>query len=116
MARPAKQMIDRRRRHVAVRLTDTEHDHLLGEAKALGTTPSDLLRTRAFGVRLKPRTVRGNKQMLDAASRVELGRVGNNLNQIARALNTDPKAGAVLATEIRVELARIAALLIGSEP
>lgn len=68
---------------VPVRLTPFERDELAEIAEQRNTTLSGLLRTLALGRNLpapKP-------QKIDAETYLELGRIGNNLNQIARALN-----------------------------
>ncbi|MFC5357092.1 plasmid mobilization protein [Azospirillum himalayense] len=83
-----------RRLQVLVRLDEAE-ERLLGErAASAGLTPSDYLRQAALGpvarVRLPPPDPR-----VESLQRLlgELGRVGNNVNQIARALNVALKAG-----------------------
>jgi hypothetical protein len=68
---------------VPVRLTPFERDELAEIAEQRNTTLSGLLRTLALGRSLpapKP-------QKIDADTYLELGRIGNNLNQIARAMN-----------------------------
>lgn len=68
---------------VPVRLTPFERDELAQLAEQRNTTLSGLLRSLALGRNLpapKPPKV-------DADTYMELGRIGNNLNQIARAMN-----------------------------
>lgn len=68
---------------IPVRLTGFERDELAEIAEQRNTTLSGLLRTLALG-----RTIPAPKHSkVDADTYLELGRIGNNLNQIARQLN-----------------------------
>ena len=68
---------------VPVRLTPFERDELAAIAEQRNTTLSGLLRTLALGRELPAQKL----SKIDAETYLELGRVGNNLNQIARQLN-----------------------------
>lgn len=82
-------------RHVGVRFSDAERDRLDAEAAALGVTVSDLIRGRALDAGKAPRRSRGSAspalspEALAALNAVglDLRAIGNNANQIARALN-----------------------------
>jgi hypothetical protein len=86
---------------LTVRLTDAEHAHIGAAAKDHNTSLSALGRTLLMGQIPPP--------MIDREFAQELGRVGNNLNQIARNLNAGeypPSDG------IQVELRNIRELLL----
>jgi hypothetical protein len=80
---------NRQRRHVAfVRLDDAERAKLEERASASGLTTGAYLRAAALGgagVRARPRASI-DRQLL-ARANADLNRVGNNINQIAHALN-----------------------------
>jgi hypothetical protein len=77
-----------RTRRISVRLTAEEFNAVAQKADTAGLGTAALLRSAALGsagpraVRRPPADHRALRQILG-----ELGRVGNNLNQIARALN-----------------------------
>jgi hypothetical protein len=79
----------RQRHHVArLRLDDDEHAKLEERASASGLSTGAYLRAAALGragVRAKPRAS-VDRQLL-ARANADLNRVGNNINQIAHALN-----------------------------
>ena len=86
MARPLKQPDARRTIVVRVRLTATEKKYLQDAAATDGLTLSDFLRVHALHAlprRRKPTPERA--AFIQALA--ELGKLGSNLNQIARALN-----------------------------
>lgn len=92
MTQPAEPTTPRKRRKpegaardavVPVRLTPFERDELAEIAEQRNTTLSGLLRTLALGRNLPAQ----KPPKIDADTYLELGRIGNNLNQIARALN-----------------------------
>lgn len=86
MARPEKDAAEKRDIVIRVRLTRPEKKHLLNAAEIEGLTLSDFLRLRALSTlprRRKPSVERA-AFILGLA---ELGKIGSNVNQIARALN-----------------------------
>ena len=99
-----KQRVEEARRRavmLTVRLTGAEHAQLGHAAKDHNTTMSSLGRNLLLG-RIPP-------PIIDREFAQELGRVGNNLNQIARNLN----AGGYPPSEgIQVELRNIKELLL----
>ncbi len=92
MARPKKPVDQVRNRRVEVRLTSQEERTLQGQAAERGLTISDLLRMAALG--LKPRLQKATPYRAALIRGLaELGKIGSNVNQIARALNRSPQAG-----------------------
>ena len=85
---------------LTVRLADDDGDHLAREAAAMGLTPNAwaaaLIRHRLHG---KPTFPRGETVAL-LAIQGEVRRIGVNVNQIARALNTAIMEGKVLDLEV----------------
>lgn len=90
---------NRQRQHVArVRLDDAERDKLEERAAASGLAVGAYLRACALetaGVRAKPRAS-VDRELLGRAN-ADLNRVGNNINQIAHALNSGRDPPHVLA-------------------
>jgi hypothetical protein len=83
-------------RHVGVRFSDAERTRLDDEAAALGVSVSDLIRGRALDAAKAPRRRRQAGAPPALAPEViaslnalglDLRAIGNNANQIARALN-----------------------------
>jgi hypothetical protein len=83
MARPRAPDTDRRSECFAIRLTPGECIALQDEAERLSMTPTELARQRLT----KGRVVVHEHRQLAPRQVFELGRIGVNLNQIARALN-----------------------------
>jgi hypothetical protein len=87
---------------VPVRLSAAER-HILGEkATVAGVSISSLIRQAALSMRLKPRPPK-----MDADAMRELAAIGNNLNQLARALNLSAASGGidpVLCSNLRRQL------------
>ena len=83
MARPRLDVSDRRTRIVGVRLTLSEADDLAARAAASGLTTAAYVRRAALGRRIRSARV----LRLSAEDRLELGRIGVNLNQVARSMN-----------------------------
>ena len=78
----------RRRRLIQVRCTDAEFDVIQAKADHAGLYAASYLRATALGTP-GPRALRRPPVDRKELARLlgELGRVGNNLNQIARSLN-----------------------------
>ena len=109
MARPRKPEAERRSRTIGVRVTTAEAAEIAERAGAARMTKGGYRRRRALGQPIREAVV----LRLGAAERVELHRIGVNLNQIARALNSGASApsGTLEAVEPVGELA--AGLLSG---
>ena len=84
MARPRCSEGERRSECFAIRLTPAERLSLLDEAERLAISPTELARQRLT----RGRVVVHEHRQLDPRQVFELGRIGVNLNQIARALNS----------------------------
>lgn len=86
MARPKKSASDRRDVSRLVRFTETEDTTLLDRATKSGRTVTDLLRDAALKRRFTARTPLAEAEFL-LYVRGEIGRAGNNLNQLVQRLN-----------------------------
>lgn len=85
MARPRKDSDERRdTRLPAVRVTLDERVFVDAQATATGLSSAEYVRRRVLGVRVDPAPAAADERLL-----LELSRVGNNLNQIARNLNAE---------------------------
>lgn len=92
MARPKKDITLRRTVRLELRLTPEEEQTLLARAAERGMTMSDLLRSTALSTR--PRVTRANPERAALIRGLaELGKLGSNVNQIARAINRQQAAG-----------------------
>lgn len=81
MARPKKAPHEQRSRPVFVRVTLAELVNLEAMAEALGITPAEFMRRRAFGYTL-PRRSEMQEALLQTVA--VLAATGNNLNQMTR--------------------------------
>ena len=99
MARPRKQPAEQRSvRMPCPRVTPAELAHVEAQALAAGLATADFVRRLVLGIRVAPRRSR-----IENAAIVELIRVGNNLNQMARATNSGhPPASADLRAALGV--------------
>ena len=84
MARPRLGDEERRTRTVGVRVTEAEAAELQERAQAARLSMGAYLRRRALGQRVRSAVER----RLGAAELRELNRIGVNLNQMARAMNS----------------------------
>ena len=84
MARPRLGEEERRGRTVGVRVTEAEAEELQERAQGARLSLGAYLRRRALGQRVRSAVER----RLGAAELRELNRIGVNLNQMARALNS----------------------------
>ena len=96
---------------LSVRLTPAERVRVLEAARVLGISASSLARLRLLGERLpRARPLATPLPEVNVGTYRELGRIGNNLNQLARHFNLrsgdDPTAAEVLA-ELRRLLAAV---------
>lgn len=97
-----------RSRHVTIRLSVTEREALDDAADRVGLTPGSYARNMLFGA-ASPRQVRRPPVERRELARLlgELGKIGSNVNQLARASNSGtPIDGA----EIEFALEGLAAL------
>ncbi|MEA3043150.1 MAG: hypothetical protein QOH47_988 [Sphingomonadales bacterium] len=113
MARPRKDDDARRSECFAIRLTPAERLALIAEAGRLSMSPTELARQRL----LKARVVVREHRQLDPRQVFELGKIGVNLNQIARALNSGQNINPAAIEGAIAELKPlIASLILGDSP
>lgn len=107
MARPRKDDDQRRSEYFTIRLTPDERLALLAEAGRLRMSPTELARQRV----LKGRVVVREHRQQDPRLVFQLGKIGVNLNQIARALNerqnVNPAVINAAIGELRPVIARL---------
>lgn len=110
--------------NVLVRLKDAERIALLQAAQARSTTPSNWLRSLAIAhLGRRPQWAPTEVEALREVF-AELRRIGNNVNQIARALNVAELSGEYPPSQgeaardavelVRVEMRRVGAVLTGN--
>ena len=102
-------MTDRRTAIVRARVLPSEHAAWLARAAAAGVSPSDLLRQAMA----RTRTWTARAVAVERERTVQVARIGNNLNQIARWANTyaeTAEAVEVIAHLVAIEraIARVA--------
>lgn len=86
MARPKKAPDEKRTEQLApLRVTASERAFIEAQAAVAGLSPSDFVRRRALGRKVEAAA----HTQADAALLLELNRIGVNLNQIARAMNSE---------------------------
>jgi hypothetical protein len=103
MARPRRSDDERRSECLTIRLTPAERLALLAEAEQLSITPTSLARQRL----IRGRLVVHEHRRLDPRQVFELGRIGVNLNQIARALNSGQHLNPATIEGVLAELKRL---------
>lgn len=122
MPRPRKPQDDRRTCHVGVRLRQAQRRKLRAKAAALGISVSAFIAAVAEDTSPSRPLVVADPDLAPIALLVQWQRIGNNVNQIARALNRgrDPDAAeivdtlqAVIGVMIEDQLARRYALRLG---
>ena len=109
MARPRLGDEERRTRTVGVRVTETEAEELRERAQAARLSVGSYLRRRALGQRVRMVAER----RLGAAELRELNRIGVNLNQMARAMNSGTGAPAETREAVERVGELVARLLAG---
>ena len=108
MARPRLGEEERRTRTVGVRVTEAEAEELQERAQGARLSMGAYLRRRGLGQRVRMAAELG------AAELRELNRIGVNLNQMARAMNSG--AGAPAGTREAVErVSELVARLLAGE-
>ena len=99
---------------VKTRLTDEEHELFLNQCRTYGISQSEMLRQSMTRLQIKPviHVSAVNDELLAAIGKLtaEYGRVGGNLNQIARTLNEWHSPYPQLAGEVRSAASDLAAL------
>ena len=88
-----------RKRFIKVRVSDLEHQQIKVKAEEAGLTVSDLMRYRTLGTRLR-------KTSVDKECIRQLARIGSNLNQLARWVNS--RKDRATALEVLLWLNRVA--------
>jgi hypothetical protein len=86
----------KRNKKIDARFTEKEYQQVLALEKELGITKTELIRMRVFGEAGLMILVNSKEliQRLDAIG-TEMGRIGNNINQLARHANTLKRQGAL---------------------
>ena len=99
---------------VKTRLTDEEHELFLNQCRTYGISQSEMLRQTMTRLQIKPviHVSAVNDGLLAAIGKLtaEYGRIGGNLNQIARTLNEWHSPYPQLAAELRTAASDLAAL------
>jgi len=95
MARPQKGGDDKRTIMIYVRMTAAEKVRLQALAQTAGLTPSDFIRVKTIGGVPFIRKATPEREAL-IVGLAHLGKVGSNLNQIARALNRRHEDGEII--------------------
>ena len=99
---------------VKTRLTDEEHELFLNQCRTYGISQSEMLRQSMTHLQIKPviHVSAVNDELLSAIGKLtaEYGRIGGNLNQIARTLNEWHSPYPQLAGEVRSAASDLAAL------
>lgn len=99
---------------VKTRLTDEEHELFLNQCRTYGISQSEMLRQSMTRLQIKPviHVSAVNDELLSAIGKLttEYGRIGGNLNQIARTLNEWHSPYPQLAEEVRSAASDLAAL------
>lgn len=94
MGRP-KMNGGKKSKFINVRFTDEEHKLVEALEKELGISKTELIRMRILSD--APRTIINSKELIRHLDHIgaEMGRVGNNINQLARHANTLNLQGAL---------------------
>ena len=99
---------------IKTRMTEEEHADFMERLTAYGMNQSEFIRQAITGVTVKPSITVSpvNDELLAAVDRLtgEYGKIGSNLNQIARYLNEYGAPYNALASEVRAALPDLAAL------
>ena len=110
MTRPQKESDMKREHRVTIRLTDTEFSIIENTAEQADMTISEYMRKQIMEgqVNTKFEIVADVKEIKKLIG--ELGKIGSNLNQIARYLNEYGVPYNALSGEVRAAIADLAAL------
>lgn len=93
MARPQKESDDKRDLTIRVRVTSAEKLRIWQLAADAGYTPSDFMRLRTMAATQPVRRVPTPDRAVLLDLMAELGKLGSNVNQIARVLNRSDETG-----------------------
>lgn len=103
-----------RTRIIKTRVTEEEHADFMERLTTYGMSQSEFIRQAITGATVKPIITVSpvNDELLAAVGRLtgEYGKIGGNLNQIARYLNEYGTPYNTLSTEVRAALSDLAAL------
>ena len=103
-----------RTRTIKTRLTEAEHADFMERLTAYDMSQSEFIRQAITGTTITPIITVSpvNDEMLAAVGRLtgEYGKIGGNLNQIARHLNEFGEPYSALYTEVQSALSDLAAL------
>ena len=103
-----------RTRTIKARMTEEEHADFMERLNAYGMSQSEFIRQAILGVTVKPiiNVSCINDELLAAVGKLtgEYGKIGGNLNQIARYLNEYGTPDNTLSGEVRAALSDLAAL------
>ena len=103
-----------RSRVVKTRLTEEEYADFAARLAPYGISQSEFIRRAIQGASIRPVVTVSpvNDELLAAIGKLtaEYGRIGNNLNQIARAINDWHNPYPQLAAEVRAAASNLAAL------
>ena len=111
MARPRLGESERRRRTIGVRVTEAEAEELQERAQAARLSMGAYLRRRALGQRVRSAA----ELRLGAAELRELNRIGVNLNQMVRALNSGAVSSPAETQEAVERVGELVAKLLAGE-
>lgn len=99
---------------IKTRVTEEEHADFMERLTAYGMSQSEFIRQAITGATVKPIIIVSpvNDELLAAVGKLtaEYGRIGGNLNQIARTLNEWHSPYPQLAGEVRAAVSDLAAL------
>jgi hypothetical protein len=99
MARPQKDGADKRDFTIRVRVTAAEKLRIWQMAADSGYTPSDYMRLRTMAATQPLRRVPTPDREVLLNFMAELGKIGSNVNQIARSLNSRDETGQLAGIE-----------------
>ena len=103
MARPKKEIKELKAIRVNLRFTVDNYLKLLESAKTIGMSLPDYIRNRALKIPIRNQMVAPiNRQLF-----IELCRIGNNINQLAKKSNS----GIMNSAQIKTELKQLRLLL-----
>jgi len=107
MARPQKTELQKMTHVIPVRLSDVQHDIVLGNAAKAGMTMADYIRRQAVHgkVNAEYRVVADFPKIQELTR--ELSAIGNNLNQIARYFNSGGLQSQAIREEINAAITAI---------
>lgn len=104
MTRPKKNLPPARTHRITIRLTDQMYDVVARDAKAANLTIAEYIRQLILKrtIRYAPSIVHDDTKIIQELGR--MGKIGSNLNQIARYLNQGGSMTNPLAKELRETL------------